>query len=150
MADNPIVVSSPTWKKTSFARWRANAAASAPNNPSGTTMITEIGTVQLSYNAARLRNTTRIDSAYKIGADDPDNCSCNETPVHSWPTPAGRSFIRRSISAIACPVLCPAAACPWISADDTPLKRSSLGAPQLQCPVANEVNGTMDPVVLRT
>ena len=99
--DNPIVVSNPTWKNTSFSRCNTNAEASAPSKPSGTTMITEIGIVQLSYSAARLKNTTRIDSAYSIGADDPDNCSCNETPVHSWPTPAGRSFIRRSISAIA-------------------------------------------------
>ena len=45
-------------------------------------MITEIGIVQLSYSAARLKKTTRIDSAYRIVADEPDNCSCNETPVH--------------------------------------------------------------------
>src|SRR5258708_7733318 len=70
--DKTIVVSRPTWKKTSFSTCRAEAMARAPRTPSGTTMLTEIGTVQLSYSAARLKKTTRIESPYRKGACDPD------------------------------------------------------------------------------
>ena len=56
--------------------WPASVlASSAPRMPSGTTSITENGTDQLSYNAARHRNTNRIDTAYSIGACEPDRRS---------------------------------------------------------------------------
>ncbi len=71
-ADNPTVVSRPTWKNTSFSSPRRVAASSAPSTPSGTTMITENGIDQLSYSAARHRNTTRIEMPYRIGACEPD------------------------------------------------------------------------------
>ena len=45
-------------------------------------MITENGIDQLSYNAARHRNTTRIEIAYRIGACEPDLISWNDSPVH--------------------------------------------------------------------
>ena len=41
----------------------ARSRARAPRIPSGTTSSTAVGTVQLSYSAARHRNTTSIDSA---------------------------------------------------------------------------------------
>jgi hypothetical protein len=42
---------------------RASAASSAPSTPSGTTSITANGTDQLSYSAARHRNTTSSEMA---------------------------------------------------------------------------------------
>ncbi len=74
-ADRPMVVSRPTWKNTSLSRPRSVAASSAPITPSGTTSITENGIDQLSYSAARHRNTTRIEMAYRIGACEPDRRS---------------------------------------------------------------------------
>ncbi len=58
----PMVVSRPTWKYTSFIFQVRMAPSSAPSTPSGTTMMTEKGIAQLSYSAARHRNTIRIDS----------------------------------------------------------------------------------------
>ena len=60
-ADRPIVVSRPTWKYTSSDSPRPLAATSAPSTPSGTISSTAIGIDQLSYSAARHRNTTRSD-----------------------------------------------------------------------------------------
>ena len=57
-AARPTVVSSPTWKYTSLDSPRSKVAASAPMMPSGTTSITADGIDQLSYSAARHRNTT--------------------------------------------------------------------------------------------
>ena len=61
--DRPTVVSSPTWKYTSFDMPRRPVNSTAPMMPSGTTRITENGTDQLSYSAARHRNTNRIETA---------------------------------------------------------------------------------------
>ena len=61
-ADSPIVVKSPTWKYTSSDNPRPVTAISAPRMPSGTISSTANGIDQLSYNAARHRNTTTIDS----------------------------------------------------------------------------------------
>lgn len=60
-AASPTVVSRPTWKKTSFDNPRSNTAPMVPKIPSGTTSMTENGIDQLSYSAARHRNTTIID-----------------------------------------------------------------------------------------
>ena len=81
--DRPMVVSRPTWKYTSFDSPRPLAASSAPSTPSGTTSITANGTDQLSYSAARHRNTTSSDSAYSAGAWVPERRSSKEVPVHS-------------------------------------------------------------------
>ena len=62
-AESPTVVRRPTWKKTSFARPRNSVAITAPRTPSGTTSITETGMDQLSYSAARQRNTTSSEIA---------------------------------------------------------------------------------------
>jgi len=59
-AAKPMIVISPTWKYTSFARPRNIVASTTPSTPSGTTMITASGMVQLSYSAARHKNTARI------------------------------------------------------------------------------------------
>ncbi len=62
-AARPTVTSKPTWKNTSLDRPRRLVAISAPITPSGTTRMTAIGIDQLSYSAARHRNTTSNDSA---------------------------------------------------------------------------------------
>lgn len=54
---------------------RIVAASNAPITPSGNTSMTENGTDQLSYSAARHRNTTRIEMAYSAGAWLPDRRS---------------------------------------------------------------------------
>ncbi len=82
-ADRPIVVSSPTWKYTSFSSPRSSVAVTAPMTPSGTTSSTANGIDQLSYSAASARNTTSTDTAYRYGACEPDWRSCRDRPVHS-------------------------------------------------------------------
>ena len=62
-AERPMVVSRPTWKNTSLESPRMLVNSSAPRMPRGTTSITEKGIDQLSYRAARQRNTTSSDSA---------------------------------------------------------------------------------------
>ncbi|MCY1482992.1 hypothetical protein D9M68_165620 [compost metagenome] len=89
--------------------------------PSGTTMMTETGIDQLSYKAARLRKTTRIDNPYSRGACELDCCCSSEVPVHSKPIPGGSFLASRSIASIACPELLPGADWPWISMASTPL-----------------------------
>ena len=49
--------------------------STAPNTPTGTASITANGTAQLSYSAARHRNTNSSEMAYSIGAWFPDSCS---------------------------------------------------------------------------
>src|SRR5215468_11989677 len=123
---------------------------SAPSTPSGTTSSTASGTDQLSYSAARQRNTTSTDNAYNSGACAPDRRSSNDRPVHATPNPPGIWLARRSIVAIACPELCPGADAPWISTDGVPLNRSRRGDPNFHLPVANIENGTISPCELRT
>ena len=60
-ADRPMVVSRPTLKNTSLDSPRSSVNSSAPMIPSGTTSITENGIDQLSYSAARQRNTTMAE-----------------------------------------------------------------------------------------
>ncbi len=74
-AVRPTVVNRPTWKNTSLLRSRPMVASTAPITPNGTTSITANGIDQLSYSAARQRNTTSSDSAYKAGAWPPDRRS---------------------------------------------------------------------------
>ncbi|MCY1464138.1 hypothetical protein D9M71_821260 [compost metagenome] len=71
LADKPTVVIKPTWKYTSAVRSRQSVASTAPKIPRGTTMITETGTDQLSYSAARHRKTTSTVNAYSNGAWSP-------------------------------------------------------------------------------
>src|SRR6202041_1885779 len=91
-ADRPTVVSRPTWKNTSLARPRSSVARMAPITPSGTTSITATGIDQLSYNAARHRNTTINDRAYSAGACEPDSRSSYDRLVHSRSKPGGNIF----------------------------------------------------------
>ncbi|MNN72001.1 hypothetical protein D3C81_1879970 [compost metagenome] len=74
-AARPMVVNRPTWKYTSLDKPRRLVAISAPMIPSGTTSITAIGIDQLSYSAARHRNTISSDRAYSAGACEPDSRS---------------------------------------------------------------------------
>ena len=57
--------------------------ATAPNTPKGTTSSTASGMLQLSYSAARQRNTARIENAYRIIPDEPAFFSSSDWPVHS-------------------------------------------------------------------
>lgn len=82
-AERPTVVSRPTWKYTSLARPRILVARIAPMTPSGTTSMTENGIDQLSYSAARHRNTTISEMAYSAGACEPVRRSWKDNPVHS-------------------------------------------------------------------
>ncbi|MNI37669.1 hypothetical protein D3C73_917710 [compost metagenome] len=61
-AARPITVIRPILKNRSFGRPRIIDRASAPSTPSGTTSSTATGIDQLSYSAARQRNTTTMDS----------------------------------------------------------------------------------------
>ena len=54
---------------------RSSEKITAPSTPSGTTSSTATGTDQLSYSAARHRNTTSTDSAISIGAWLPERIS---------------------------------------------------------------------------
>ncbi|MNH29773.1 hypothetical protein D3C79_900230 [compost metagenome] len=76
-------------KNTSLGIPRKLTAITAPSTPSGTTSSTEVGIDQLSYSAARHKNTTSNDSAISIGACEPESRSCNDRPVHSSPIPTG-------------------------------------------------------------
>ncbi|CAM3311924.1 hypothetical protein BUGL105410_29315 [Burkholderia gladioli] len=89
--------------------------------PTGTDSITANGIDQLSYKAARHRNTTSTEIAYSAVAWLPDSRSSKDKPVHSWRKPAGSEATSRSISRIASPELTPGAASPWISSADMPL-----------------------------
>lgn len=82
-ADRPIMVISPTLKNTSLGIPRRVTANTAPSTPSGTTSNTDVGIDQLSYSAARHKNTISSDSPSRIGAWLPDKRSCNDNPVHS-------------------------------------------------------------------
>ncbi len=101
----------------------------APSTPSGTTSNTVAGIDQLSYSAARHRKTMASDSAYSIGACDPDAFSSYERPFHSRPTPAGSLATSSSMSSMASPELRPGAGAPWIWYAGTPLKRVSFCGP---------------------
>ena len=111
----PTVVKRPTWKYTSLSSPRRLVKMTAPSTPSGTPRITASGTVQLSYRAARHRNTNSTEMAYSSGACAPACFSWYEAPDHSWPMPVGRVFISSSMMAMASPVLTPGAASPSIS-----------------------------------
>ena len=114
-ADRPMMVIKPTLKNTSLGIPRSDTAHTAPSTPSGTTSNTEVGIDQLSYSAARHRNTISSDRPNSSGAWEPDKRSCNDKPVHSWPSPAGSWLTRRWISFMASPVLCPGAASPLMA-----------------------------------
>ena len=51
---------------------------------------------------------------------------------------------------MASPELRPAAGSPWMATEGMPLKRSSLGGPKVQRPLAMAENGTISPGRLRT
>ena len=112
MAARPIVVSRPTWKNTSLAMPRISVANTAPNTPSGTTSNTTTGIDQLSYNAAKHKNTTANEMAYSAGPLLPASRSSKDTPVHSTPMPGGSLATKLCIRFIASPVLSPGAAAP--------------------------------------
>ena len=60
---SPMVANRPIWKYTSLDSPRALVATKAPSTPRGTTKMTDSGMLQLSYSAARQRNTTKMDKA---------------------------------------------------------------------------------------
>ena len=83
LADNPITVIRPIWKYTSLGMARIHTPNSVPSTPSGTTRMTASGMLQLSYSAARHRNTARIEKAYRMVDCAPAFFSSSEMPVHS-------------------------------------------------------------------
>ena len=91
---------------------RASVPSTTPSTPSGTTSSTENGIDQLSYSAARHRNTASSEKPNRYSAVAPASRSSRDCPVHSKPKPGGNCPARRSISAIASPVLTPGAASP--------------------------------------
>ncbi len=96
-------------------------AINAPITPSGTASMTDTGTLQLSYSAARHRNTNRMDTAYSRGACEPDWRSCSDAPVHSKPMPGGILAMMASTAAMASPELAPGAVPASISSAGLPL-----------------------------
>src|SRR4028119_2509864 len=89
-----------------------------PNTPMGTANNTEKGTDQLSYSAARKRNTNTMEIANTIDVVLPDFISSLLIPENSYPYPAGSTSSAVSLSAvIASPLLNPAFALPLISID---------------------------------
>ena len=74
--------------------------------------MTEIGTDQLSYSAARHRNTTRIERAYRLMAWPLASFSCKDNPLHAQVLPDGKLFASCSILLIAVPELAPLAFSP--------------------------------------
>ena len=89
----------------SFDKPRPQVPKTTPSKPSGTTKITDSGIVQLSYNAAKHKNTAKIENAYKIADCEPEACSSFDWPVHSKPKPSGSLAANCAISAIASPLL---------------------------------------------
>ncbi|MNH44301.1 hypothetical protein D3C71_2122740 [compost metagenome] len=61
---------------------RRLVATSAPMMPSGTTSTTAIGIDQLSYSAARHRNTNSSERANSAGICEPESFSSYDMPVH--------------------------------------------------------------------
>ena len=74
-ADSPMIVIRPTLKNTSLGIPRKLTANTAPSTPRGTTSSTEVGIDQLSYSAARHRNTISSDKPSSSGAWEPDKRS---------------------------------------------------------------------------
>jgi len=111
----------PTLKYTSLGNTRSHMASAAPSTPSGTTSSTANGIDQLSYSAARHRNTTRIEIPNSIGAWLPETRSSNEVLDHSKPMPAGSLAAMFSMASIASPELRPGAGLPEILIEAKPL-----------------------------
>ena len=119
--DRPMMAIKPTLKYTSFGKPRSVTASTAPKMPSGTTSSTANGIAQLSYSAARHRNTTISEMANSSGACAPDCRSSYEVPDHSKPKPGGNCCAICSIAATASPVLRPGAGPPEIFIAGKPL-----------------------------
>ncbi len=78
-----MMVIRPILKNRSFDSPRSMVNASAPRAPSGTTSSTATGIDQLSYSAARHRNTTTIDSTISRVALLPARISWYDMPLQS-------------------------------------------------------------------
>src|SRR5579871_16566 len=83
-ADRPISVINPICAYTLLdSLVTIVSAIIAPNTPIGTASNTENGTDQLSYNAARNRNTNTTDNAKIYTELEPDFISCKLSPENS-------------------------------------------------------------------
>ena len=67
----------------SFGNPRSIDSSTAPRMPIGTTSSTDTGTDQLSYSAARHRNTTTIDSTISSVVCPADSSSWCDCPAQS-------------------------------------------------------------------
>jgi len=81
-ADRPISMIKPIWTYTAFCRLRTKSPRNAPSTATGSGRNTLNGSVQLSYCAARMRNTTRSDTPKTTLGGTPcsDTCSWYERP----------------------------------------------------------------------
>jgi len=87
---SPMSRARPICAYTSFASPLIQRAPSAPRTPSGTASSTASGTSQLSYWAARTRNTKSADRAKTNPARLPASISWKARPDHSYAMPGGR------------------------------------------------------------
>ena len=78
LADKPMMVISPTWKYTSFVMPRRVIPSSTPSTPRGTTRMTDSGIDQLSYSAAKHKNTARMAKPYSTMACEPASFSSRD------------------------------------------------------------------------
>src|SRR5688500_1195004 len=83
-----------------------------PKAPIGTANNTENGTDQLSYSAARNKNTKMIDIAKMVDCCPPAVISSLDIPENSMPYPAGSVVATSRMASIASPLLTPCFADP--------------------------------------
>src|ERR1019366_6055060 len=151
-AASPTTAIMPTWKYTSLGWPRIQMPSSAPSTPNGTPSSTANGTDQLSYCAARTRNTINSPSVNTSAASPLETRSWYDCPEYDTPTPddANCDCTSESTSLSSSPELRPGFGAPVNCADVKPLKRcSTVGALRYDCVVSAE-SGIMAPPFPRT
>src|SRR5205085_1084329 len=140
----------PTWQNTSLEKPRRNCALSAPNTASGTPSRMMNGSTQLSYCAASTRYTSRMLSANRYIACDPDLISSSDSPAHAKSKPCGSDLWAMSVMICsACPELTPGTAEPVISVDRNRLKWLMTAGAVVSLSRTTDDNGTMSPLDAR-
>ena len=151
LAASPSSVTRPIWKYTSLVIPRIHTAASAPNVPKGSAIITDRGSDHFSYCAARMRKAMSAPSPRASTDVPPERFSWNEAPLQSSENSGGStSLAMRSTSAIAWPELTPGAPLPKTFTDGRLLKRSSVPGPLAYSTRARAFTGIISPFSLLT
>ena len=129
----------------------AHSENTAPKMPVGTVSSTAKGTLQLSYKAARQRNTKTRAKPNTWKVELADFFSSRLCPDHSIlkPVPASSKAIC-SMASIACPELTPGAALPWMVTARVALKREITVGPVLRAGLSKVSRGTILSVELFT